>query len=138
MNTISAEEIAQFVVLHNPPMRKWMRHDLVYWIGWACEQGFCIPISNDGLQLHGVVIAKPVMAIDEMRDHYAFDPEGKWVYVELAIATHPIILRCIAIALLKRFGMREAVFWHRRRNPAFLHGRQAQRVLQKILTEKVT
>jgi hypothetical protein len=130
---ISARDVALFVSFNNPPFAKWPWLNLLQWVQWACEEGFVIPISSDNEHMDGVVIARPVMELAQMQEPYSFDPEGKWVYIDVAIALKPEVLKAIAAALRIRFGLREAVFWHRRRSNGTLHGFQAVRVLQKLL-----
>lgn len=130
--------MALFIRHNVPSMSKWNYHRLLQWIGFCSEQGFILPISSTlhSPQLDGLVIARPVMNVQQMTDCYAFDPEGRFIYVDVAIAKTPDMLAGIAITVRQRFGLREGVFWHRERNKT-LRGYGARKLLSHLLIHHV-
>lgn len=123
-----------FIRANVPNMAKWKRNSLLQWIGFCNDQDFCIPLATTlrKPKLEGLVIARPVMEVDQMTDPYAFDPEGRYIYVDVAIAKTPDMLLGIVLALKMRFGVREGVFWHRRGNNV-LKGYGARKLLSRFM-----
>ena len=104
--------IARYIVQHYGPAKSWHRGSLLMWLDWALCEGF-VMLARDGEEIIGLMIARPVMDGAHSRfSECGFDPEGKCIFVDLVIRTHPQALACLLFAGLRRFGTRPEVGWN--------------------------
>jgi len=83
------------------------------WLRWhACEGSLAIIRDDDGT-LCGVGMARPVMDSEDAEDCYAFDPEGKVLFVDLAVATNRQAFTMLFLVMLHRFGQRPMIAFRR-------------------------
>jgi hypothetical protein len=109
----SIEELAPFVLSHCELYREWGSDIFLGWLDWHNKQGFIQTVLNDDGTLAGLTITRPVMKVEDAAEHYAFDPEGSVMFVELVISTKRYALESCILAALQRFGMRDWIAWKR-------------------------
>ena len=129
-------ELAEFILEHYEPYRKWDRTILDGWLGWHCSQQFLFKaIDTDG-SIVGVMIVRPIIRPQDADDFYAFDPEGNVAFIELLIATKPGVTQVLVYAALRRFGERPRVAW--KRAPYFVTKfRETARCLKHVLRKEM-
>lgn len=108
------EQLANFILAHYPPYRKWDRDIFNRWLRWNLSQGFVLCVIDEKNEVAGVAVCRPIMKKDWIGDEfYNFDPEGDSIYVDLAIALQPLVIQGLVFAAIQRFGMRPFVAWKR-------------------------
>jgi hypothetical protein len=107
------QDMADFILEYHPPHRKWDTEIFLGWLTWHQHQGFIQRVLDFDGTMVGLTICRPIMNPRDADDHYAFDPEGNCIFVDLAIATKPSVLPALVIAALKRYGSRDWVAWKR-------------------------
>lgn len=127
-------ELADYILKHYEPYRKWDRNIFNGWLGWHCHNGFTIRAVNDDNETVGVVIIRPVMKVEDVADHYEFDPEGSVLFIDLLICTSSVAMQALGCGVLKRFGMRKTVAW--KRPPFFVIETHSAARLRRILFRK--
>lgn len=106
----------QFMLEHYQDCRDWNPVTFRSWVNWFQGQGYIGEILNYDHSLAGLVVARPVMEADDAYDHYAFDPEGSCIFVDVLIALTPQAKKAAAYLIIKRFGVRSKVAWKREVN----------------------
>lgn len=109
------DELIRFISDHLEFYRNYNPESFKSWVIWNQAMGYVMEILNDDDSLAGLVIARPVMEAEDAYDHYAFDPEGSCIFVELLIGTKPLCKHAAVFLVIERFGVRDKVAW--RRNP---------------------
>jgi hypothetical protein len=108
------EQLGEFILAHYPPYRKWEPEIFDRWLIWNLSQGFVQCVLDEGDELVGIVVCRPIMKKDWMGDEFFnFDHEGDAIYVDAAIALKPFAIQGLVFAALKRFGQRDWVAWKR-------------------------
>src|SRR5205823_3181112 len=107
MTQTTLSQIFTFIRRNNPHMKDWTNRVLNYWIGWNIENNFLIPMSETGEHLDGVIVARPVIMPEDGNRDFSFEPLGDCIYVDLAIAKKPLILKGLVLALLQKYGNRK-------------------------------
>lgn len=106
-------DIGQYLLDHYEVYRDWDEEIFERWLNWHALQGFlcvCLDCQDD---IAGAVIIRPVMKPEDADEHFAFDPEGSCLFIEVAVATRPGVLRMLTLMGLERFGERQTVAWKR-------------------------
>lgn len=128
-------EIAEFVL---PRFRFAWSNDTekVYkWIDWHWDHGFICRAFNESNELVGVLVIRPVIKAEDGAEHYAYDPEGSVIFVDLLVCDDARALRALWAALLKRFGYRNSVAWSR--NGAPIKTYAVNKMDRRLATEEI-
>ena len=108
-----AVPLAEFIAAHYPPAREWGMEALLPWVRWNLGESFLAYVFDDG-NIVGVGIARPVMRGEDGRTDCLYDQEGPCLFIDLAIATGPLVAAMLVAQMRERFGMRERVAFLRR------------------------
>lgn len=128
-------ELTDYVILKHKGYARWERDKLRNWIGAMSEQGFVIALYDD-TGIIGVSIARPIMKREQSLDLACFDMEGPIIYVDAIVFDSNYAMRCLVIAMIKRFGRRQFVAWRRGTGDSRLHFYLASTVVRKILKKE--
>lgn len=115
MKRFTVIEIERFILANYERAQTWETKSLRNWINWLIEQGFCL-LTGEDKQIKGVLFARPVMNAEQAtKDGLYYDMEGTCYFIDLAIVTAPKRegVQALAFALLKRFGQRDMLAFHR-------------------------
>ncbi len=115
-----AWEVADFARQHCPEGRAWRRGKFRQWMHRHLADGDVVCVRDDQRRrrLVGVMVAYPVMSVaDVARDgSLVRDPEGPVLFVTLAVACAPLVLRALTVMMVRRFGRRPSVAFYPRRS----------------------
>lgn len=129
--------VARYIVDNYRPAKEWNRHDLLRWLDWNLSEGFVITAQEaPGTPIIGLMIARPVMEIMDGKVDCKFDPEGKYIYVDLIIISRAEARKLLFLVGLRRFGYRAGTIWNNykhRRQVAVPLSRLLDRVLGKVI-----
>lgn len=129
----TVEAIESFLRENHPGFTMLDENDLRYWIAWNNEQGFLIALFDDENDISGLVVARPVMKIEDAEIAYNFDPEGSIIFVDCIIPKSTDGLKALTVGLAQRFGRRELVAWGGRKGDKKIHMHKAEKVVNRVL-----
>jgi hypothetical protein len=129
-------DLADFILEHYPPYRKWDSEIFLGWLKWHIGHGTVQRALDFDESVVGLTIIRTIMKPQDADNFYAFDPEGNVAFIDVAIATKPNVLQALTLAGLKRFGQRDWVAW--KRSPHFVtEFHETSRFLRIILGRNV-
>ena len=79
------------------------------WLNWSAALGFLVTVYDNekDKNILGLAIARPITDTSKIPDSYAYDHNGRYVHIDLAIAPTKQILRAVGIGIIQKFGQRE-------------------------------
>jgi hypothetical protein len=81
-------------------------------LAWYWNRGL-MDIAEDRLEFRGICLIRPIENLDDFLDPLAFHPIGRFIWVELLIATDPVTIASLFNTLVLKWGRRETVLWDR-------------------------
>ncbi len=110
----TSTDIANFICANYERANEWPFNDLVEWIKWFTKERFVLTIGN-GPKMWGVIMVRPTLEPWNCLGNTDYDQEGDCLYIDIAVAMSPKrdVLQAMGFALLKRFGERSKIAFHR-------------------------
>jgi len=105
--------ILNYIAKHEPNAKLWPRDKFEKWVQYYFSEGFICTVLDDSEKLCGLAMIRPVLTPLDADDQLAMDYEGTCLCIVEVIATAPGALQALGFAVLKRFGMRKYVAYHR-------------------------
>jgi hypothetical protein len=87
--------------------------DLCDWMSWYWNRGTMTWWISDFGEAQGVCLIRLFREISQFMDRDIHDPCGKFCFIELAVASDPIIMGVMFSALVDRWGPQETMMWDR-------------------------
>jgi len=101
-------QIGNFILKHYPPAREWDRKTLIQWLDWHWQRKM-IAVIRLRKQIVGLAVARIISDLSQVEDHYAFEPEGNILLVELSIRKHPKTYHLAIEKFISNYGPKKKI-----------------------------
>jgi len=114
-----AKEFIQIMTILKPLFRESDRFcvmpfaDLCDYVAWFWNRGTISFVFDDLGEAQGVCLIKLFRDLNQFLDPFVHDPCGRFVMIELMVATQPLAFASMFDELVDRWGKQELVMWDR-------------------------
>lgn len=86
--------------------------DIADWVSWYWNRGTLAYVLDDFDEPQGVCLIRLFRRLPQFMD-LVHEPSGKYAFIELAVAHHPLAMGQMLEEFIKRWGPQEVILWDR-------------------------
>lgn len=96
-----------------PPLASMPFDDLCDWMSWYWNRGTMVWRISDFNEPQGVCLIRLFRRLEQFMDRDVHEPCGRFAFIELSVASDPIIMGLMFNDMTSRWGPQEVVMWDR-------------------------
>ena len=112
-NFIGVIDTLQPLLRHYPPLAVMSFDDLADWMSWYWNRGTMAWWISDAGEPRGVCLIKLFRRLEQFMNRDVHEPCAKFCFIELMVASDPIIMGLLFNELTDRWGPQDVVLWDR-------------------------